>query len=228
MACGSDPLSASSKSLDTDSDGRPDCVDTDDDDDGVTDANDNCPLVGDTNQTNTDGDAMGDACDADDDNDGVSDTSDNCSLIPNADQVDSDGDGVGNACDQTPSAYTFDGFLTPIGGADATGGSYADPLRAFKLKSILPFKFKIFNSDGSEVTTGIHTLRAYKYTGATTSDVAIDATPADAATTGNQFRYTGQWTYNLDSKAQGFTHGIWKFVATLSDGSSHEVWIELK
>ena len=37
IACGSDPLLASSMSLDTDGDTIPDCVDTDDDNDGVID-----------------------------------------------------------------------------------------------------------------------------------------------------------------------------------------------
>ena len=43
IACGSDPLLASSMSLDTDGDSVPDCVDTDDDNDGVLDISDQCP-----------------------------------------------------------------------------------------------------------------------------------------------------------------------------------------
>lgn len=46
----------------------------DNDDDGVPDAEDNCPAVGNPDQANTDDDAQGDACDADDDNDGTLDT----------------------------------------------------------------------------------------------------------------------------------------------------------
>ena len=59
--------------LDTDNDGLDNDVDTDDDNDGLLDATDNCPLVANLGQENTDGDAEGDACDEDDDNDGLSD-----------------------------------------------------------------------------------------------------------------------------------------------------------
>ena len=55
----------------TDGDAQGDACDTDDDNDGVVDGADNCPLVANADQANTDGDARGDACDADDDNDGV-------------------------------------------------------------------------------------------------------------------------------------------------------------
>jgi hypothetical protein len=123
----------------------------------------------------------------------------------------------------------FTGFQSPIGGADATGGTFADPLRAFKLGSTIPVKFRLV-CGGVPNTTGVHTLQAIKYSSSTTSDAAIDATPTDAATTGNQFRLTdastGDWHFNLSTKT--FTKGIWKLVATLSDGSQHEVWIEIK
>ena len=62
-ACGSNPLSASSKALDTDQDTRPNCVDADDDGDGVSDSGDNCPLAANANQADTDDDAIGDVCD---------------------------------------------------------------------------------------------------------------------------------------------------------------------
>jgi hypothetical protein len=41
--------------------------DTDDDNDGVADTADNCPLAANTSQSNVDGDALGDACDLTDD-----------------------------------------------------------------------------------------------------------------------------------------------------------------
>jgi hypothetical protein len=123
----------------------------------------------------------------------------------------------------------FTGFLSPIGGADATGGSFADPLRAFKLGSTIPVKFRLV-CGGVPNTTGVHTLQAIKYSSSITSDVAIDVRPTGAATTGNQFRLTdaatGDWHFNLSTKS--FTKGVWKLVATLSDGSQHEVWIEIK
>ena len=46
----------------------------DNDDDGVPDAEDNCPSIANPDQANFDQDAEGDACDADDDNDGTLDT----------------------------------------------------------------------------------------------------------------------------------------------------------
>jgi hypothetical protein len=73
--------------------------DKDDDNDGVPDSIDNCPLVANTDQTDTDSDGVGDVCDDDDDNDGVPDSIDNCPLVANTDQTDTDSDGVGDVCD---------------------------------------------------------------------------------------------------------------------------------
>ncbi|RKZ43592.1 MAG: hypothetical protein DRR00_29495, partial [Candidatus Parabeggiatoa sp. nov. 3] len=70
-------------------------ADLDDDDDGVLDESDNCPLVANAKQTDTDGDGAGDACDTDDDGDGVEDDKDNSPLVPNPDQTDTDDDGIG-------------------------------------------------------------------------------------------------------------------------------------
>ena len=49
----------------TDGDSQANCVDSDDDNDGVPDINDNCPLVVNPNQTDADNDGVGDACDPD-------------------------------------------------------------------------------------------------------------------------------------------------------------------
>ncbi len=84
---------------DTDGDGQADCVDEDDDNDGIVDALDVCPLVPDPDQLDNDLDGKGDACDPDDDNDQVPDEQDNCPLKWNLDQLDTDGDGFGDACD---------------------------------------------------------------------------------------------------------------------------------
>lgn len=73
--------------------------DEDDDNDGVLDPVDNCPLVANANQLDSDGDGDGDSCDTDDDNDGVPDIEDNCPLNANANQGDDDNDGIGNVCD---------------------------------------------------------------------------------------------------------------------------------
>jgi len=79
------------------------------------------------------------------------------------------------------------------------------------------------------VTAGVHTLDAIKWSSQTDSDPAIDATPGDAATTGSQFRLAdGEWHFNLDTRAAGMSVGKWELVATLSDGSRHSVWIQIK
>jgi hypothetical protein len=132
----------------------------------------------------------------------------------------------------TPGSKTpldFVGFLAPIGGTDSSGGSFASPLRTFKMGSTIPVKFAV-SCNGSAVLIGLHTLQATKYGNATTFGAPVDATPQDAATTGNQFRLTtdGQWQFNLDTRGTGMSVGTWRFIATLSDGSQHIVWIQLK
>jgi len=125
----------------------------------------------------------------------------------------------------------FNGFLSPIGGAveNLNGGSFADPVRSFKLNSTIPVKFSAI-CFGVPLTTGVHTLQAIKYSNSTTSDAPIDATPTDSATIGNQFRLTDtQWHFNLTTKGLGGSgQGIWLLKATLFDGSTYSVWVELK
>ncbi|HUT84126.1 MAG TPA: thrombospondin type 3 repeat-containing protein, partial [Thermodesulfobacteriota bacterium] len=58
----------------------------DTDEDGIKDADDNCPNVSTPTLADTDADGKGDACD-------------NCPTIANVNQTDSDLDGVGDACD---------------------------------------------------------------------------------------------------------------------------------
>ncbi len=86
---------------DLDLDGLANCVDTDDDGDGVVDGQDNCPMVSNPTQKGSDGDALGDACDPDDDNDGALDGDDCAPLDPkvngNAAEL---CDGQDNDCDE--------------------------------------------------------------------------------------------------------------------------------
>ena len=128
--------------------------------------------------------------------------------------------------------FSFNGFLDPIGGADATGGMCANSIRTFKLGSTIPVKFRLL-CGGTPVATGIHTLSAAKCSGTLdTTDPVMTVSATDAATTGNQFRLTdastGDWHYNLDTKASGLSQGTWQLIATLSDGSTHFVYIGIK
>lgn len=67
----------------------------DDDQDGIPDSSDNCPVDPNPDQDNNDGDAEGDSCDADDDNDGLSDVLE-ASLGSDPFLADTDGDTLGD------------------------------------------------------------------------------------------------------------------------------------
>ncbi len=76
----------------------------DDDQDGVPDLQDNCPIVPNKSQQDSDGDGVGNACDPDGDpldhdKDGVIDSMDNCPKEFNPGQQNHDDDPLGNACD---------------------------------------------------------------------------------------------------------------------------------
>jgi hypothetical protein len=96
----------------------------DEDEDGVADAEDNCPEVAnpvqeDGTQLDTDGDGIGDACDPDlidTDADGVVNSADNCPEVANpvqedGTQLDADGDGIGDACDPDQMDTDKDGVV---------------------------------------------------------------------------------------------------------------------
>ncbi len=107
-----------------DDDALADCVDTDDDNDGIVDTEDNCPTVPNFDQLNTDGDAKGNACDGDDDNDGFDDPLDCEPLLafvhPTAIE---ECDGFDNDCDGGTDEKTCndgnpctDDVCDPVGG----------------------------------------------------------------------------------------------------------------
>ncbi len=74
----------------------------------------------------------------------------------------------------------FNGFLSPIGGAveNLTGGTFNDPVRAFKLNSTIPVKFSA-TCYNAPLLTGIHTLKAIKYSDSNTADSEVVAVATD-------------------------------------------------
>ena len=102
------------------------CGSLDQDDDGVPDVDDNCPVVPNADQVDQDVDGFGDVCDTDLDGDGLENGIDNCPFFANPDQADLDGDGVGDACDtDTDGDAVLNGFdLCPLSpGNEAVNGS---------------------------------------------------------------------------------------------------------
>jgi len=96
-------------SLDTDQDSIANCVDDDDDSDGIPDDQDNCSLLPNPEQADNDSDLIGDECDPDDDNDQVPDEAD-CDPL---DKDVFDGnveicDGKDNDCDGETDEGTLD------------------------------------------------------------------------------------------------------------------------
>jgi len=105
--------------VDSNNDHQADCVDPDDDGDGVLDdgdgsgnpadnpctggittaCDDNCQLVPNPTQADLDGDLKGDVCDPDMDDDGKLNEIDNCPAVFNPTQANLDGDNLGDVCD---------------------------------------------------------------------------------------------------------------------------------
>jgi len=118
----------------------------------------------------------------------------------------------------------FDGFLPPIG---AIGGSFVAPVRAFKLGSTIPVKFRTLCGGAPRTGGQAPRIAVAKWSSSTTPATPIDATPTDAATEGDQARATGdEWHFNLSTKP--LSRGVWQIVVTLEDGTTRSVFVELK
>ncbi len=101
----------------------------DNDGDGVSNAEDNCPDIFNPGQGDFDTDGVGDSCDpcpyaedenncprpdpTDKDGDGIANADDNCPSVANPDQADGDNDGVGDVCDACPDYSNPNGAPCP-------------------------------------------------------------------------------------------------------------------
>jgi gliding motility-associated-like protein len=121
ITCNTDPLKRSSRPDDYDRDLSPDCIDTDDDNDGCLDQEDLFPF-NERECIDTDGDGIGDNADMDADNDGIIDPLDDFPTDPN-ESKDTDGDGIGDNADlddnndgfpEDPIINDFDEEVIPI------------------------------------------------------------------------------------------------------------------
>jgi gliding motility-associated-like protein len=129
--------------VDTDTDGIKDNCDDDDDNDGVLDTVDNCPLTANADQADNDNDDLGDVCDDDDDNDGVLDTVDNCPTTANPGQGDHDQDGIGDVCDLV-DIYVSQA-ITP------NGDGVNDTWMIYNIQQYPDSVISVYNKWGSEV-----------------------------------------------------------------------------
>ena len=128
---------------DNDFDSLPDNCDIDDDNDGVRDNVDNCPLISNMTQIDTDMDGIGNDCDGDDDNDGVIDEDDNCPLTYNPNQEDRDSDGLGDVCDTIE--INISQVITP------NGDGINDTWMIYNIENHPNNVVKVYNRWGDEV-----------------------------------------------------------------------------
>ena len=105
-------------------------------------------------------------------------------------------------------------------------GALLGTIKTFKFGSTVPIKFRMY-CEGNTVMDGSHTLQMVMCGDATISHPPVGATPQGGATSGNEFVLTGQeWHFNLDTRP--LSTGQWEFIATLEDGTQHNVWVQLR
>jgi hypothetical protein len=111
--------------------------------------------------------------------------------------------------------YAWSGILQPIN---------ADGSSVFKLGSTVPVKFQLTGASAG-ITSAAATLSLAKVS-SNVVGTDIEAVSTSAATTGNAFRYDGQYIFNLDTK--GLSKGTWQLSINLGDGVSRTATISLK
>jgi Tol biopolymer transport system component len=115
--------------------------------------------------------------------------------------------------------YKFSGLLPPI---------KADGRESFKLGSVIPVKFDIYDPDGKPVNNAVAKLYVQKMlNGPIGSQIAPGS--ANSPNAGNTFRWVGNhYQFNLDTKASWASPGTWNLDVQLDDGTSYGTIISLR
>lgn len=188
---------------DADRDGVGDACDSDDDNDGLPDAEDNCPRLSNPGQedqdrdgagngcdlcpfirddgADLDADGVGDLCDGDDDADGVADGADNCPRAQNVGQQDADADGAGAACDADDALPRVAEVEPNAAGQQVTLQGAQPLLLRGSTDGAEPGALAAVDLDVFTLTVP-HTGRLYAratWTGADALDVGLFESPAD-------------------------------------------------
>ncbi len=175
----------------------------DTDQDGVIDANDNCPLNPNPTQTDSDGDGIGDACD-------------NCSAVANSNQADEDKDHIGDVCDPDFIPYVH------------VGNDAGKIIMGTKTRFIwdvfpneLTYYVQIFKQDGTNIFAG----RADGFDGYNTSTylnhvLTFDKLPNNGTIiTVRLFRQLKDPYLQSSYKEYKYTSGTGCFIATAAYGT---------
>ncbi len=115
--------------------------------------------------------------------------------------------------------YKFSGFLPPI--AAASGSS-------FKLGSVIPVKFVVYDPDGQPVRDAV--ARLYVQAMPNPSIAArVPGATAFFPEPVNAFRWaTDHYQFNLNTRADWASAGTWKIHVQLDDGTCHDTTILLE
>ena len=111
-------------------------------------------------------------------------------------------------------AINFDGFDSPISGADASGGRCDTPLRTFRLGNVVPVKFAM-SCNGVPITSGV------------SPRIKIQNCNGSDPTWGLFEIFNNEWHSNIDSTIIG-TAGTYIITAVLPDASEHSVVVKYK
>lgn len=188
--------------------------DEDDDNDGILDVDDNCPLIGNSDQADTDGDGIGNVCDQDDDNDGINDTIDNCPLIANPNQEDDDNDGIGNSCDDDSDN---DGVPNPVDLCPNTPQGAVVDIDGCEIFSLPSDNFSIQSIGEScqSSNNGIINVNAVATTLDYTATIVIDGV-------------TVETEFNEFTSFENLSSGIYELCITIADQPGYQSCFNLE